>query len=159
MELRGADAPELPAAIGQVDRLQGTIDTLLAVARDTVGSGAQVDLAPILDALAQRRIGLLARDGRPLRIVGVSAASRVRAAPTVVAEILDVLLDNAHRHGAGTVTVTVVRSTAGWRSTSPTKDRGSVKIPGSGSRAVQARTATASASRSPARLPTRRVAG
>ena len=113
MELRGADAPELPAAIGQVDRLQGTIDTLLAVARDTVGSDAQVELAPVLDALAERWTGPFARDGRPLRLVGVAAVGRVRATPTVLAEILDVLLDNAHRHGAGAVTV-AARPLDGW---------------------------------------------
>jgi signal transduction histidine kinase len=111
MELRGADAPELPAAIGQVDRLQRTIDTLLDVARDTVDFGADAELAPVLDALAERWTGPLARDGRPLRIVG--AVRHVRAAPAVVSEILDVLLDNAHRHGAGAVTVTA-RPLDGW---------------------------------------------
>jgi signal transduction histidine kinase len=30
-----------------------------------------------------------------------------RATPDIIAEILDVLLDNAHRHGAGTVTLTL----------------------------------------------------
>ena len=113
MELRGADTPELPRAIGQVDRLQGTIDTLLTVARDTAVPNAQTALALVLDALAARWTGPLARDGRPLRVVVPAVAPPVKASAAVLDEILDVLVDNAHRHGAGPVTVTA-RPLEGW---------------------------------------------
>jgi signal transduction histidine kinase len=113
MELRGVDAPELPPAIAQVDRLQGTIATLLAVARDTGVPGARADLGAVLGAVADRWAGPLARDGRPLRVGGLVPAPAVAASPAVVEEVLEVLLDNAHRHGAGEVTVTV-RSASGW---------------------------------------------
>jgi signal transduction histidine kinase len=113
MELRGADAPELPLALGQIDRLQGTIDTLLAVARDATVPAAQADLGAVLDALSARWTGPLAGDGRPLRIVAPPRAPAVAASGSVIAEILDVLVGNAHRHGAGPVTVTA-RAIDGW---------------------------------------------
>ncbi|WP_445152186.1 HAMP domain-containing sensor histidine kinase [Baekduia sp. Peel2402] len=113
MELGGADAPELPRAIGQVDRLQGTIDTLLTVARDAVVPDAQTVLAPVLDAVAARWTGPLARDGRPLRVAVPADVPTVNASAAVLDEILDVLVDNAHRHGAGPVTVTA-RELEGW---------------------------------------------
>jgi signal transduction histidine kinase len=115
MELRGDAMPELPAAIGQVDRLQATIDTLLTVARDGAVPGAESDLEALADALVERWTGPLARDGRPLRVVATGAAHAAVAAasPGVVAEILDVLVDNAHRHGAGQVTV-AIRDGVGW---------------------------------------------
>jgi signal transduction histidine kinase len=114
MELRGLAAPELPAAIGQVDRLQATIDTLLTVARDGAAPGAETDLGALADALAERWTGPLARDGRPLRVVGTGAHPAVAAASSgVVGEILEVLVDNAHRHGGGEVVLTV-RDGHGW---------------------------------------------
>jgi signal transduction histidine kinase len=114
MELRGADAPELPAALAQVDRLQATVDTLLAVARDASVPDAETDLAAVLDALAQRWTGPLAAKGRPLRLrPGGVGSSPATASPGVVTEIMEVLLDNAHRHGAGAVTVTT-RRLDGW---------------------------------------------
>jgi signal transduction histidine kinase len=110
LELRGE---ELPAALAQVDRLQETVDTLLAVARDTQPGTATADLGALVDGAERRWRGPLAADGRPLRVL-VSAADPVaRAAPRVVDEILDVLLANAHRHGEGLVSATV-RDAAGW---------------------------------------------
>jgi signal transduction histidine kinase len=110
LELRGE---ELPAALAQVERLQDTIDTLLAVARDAQPATATADLAALVDGAERRWRGPLAADGRPLQ-VRISAANPVaRAAPRVVDEILDVLLANAQRHGDGPVTTTV-RDAAGW---------------------------------------------
>jgi len=114
MELRGAAPPELPAALAQVDRLQATIETLLAVARDTSRPETTTDVGALLDAVGERWTGPLARDGRPLRIVLSAGEHPVAAAsPGVVGEILEVLLDNAHRHGAGEVTV-CARAVDGW---------------------------------------------
>jgi signal transduction histidine kinase len=115
LELRGDAAPEVPAAIGQVDRLQATIDTLLTVARDGAEPGAETDLGALADALAERWTGPLARDGRPLRVIAAGGGHRALAAasPGVVTEILQVLVDNAHRHGAGEVTL-AIRGGPGW---------------------------------------------
>jgi signal transduction histidine kinase len=113
MELRGVEAPEIGPAIAQVDRLQGTVATLLALARDDTVPDADADLGDVLDSLAERWTEPLARDGRPLRLAAPAIAPRVAASPPIVEEILDVLLDNAQRHGKGPVTVTV-RSSPGW---------------------------------------------
>jgi signal transduction histidine kinase len=107
IELRGDSPPELAGALTQVERLQATIDTLLAVARDTARPTAHTDLAALLSDIESRWRGPLAADARPLRMLEPTDRPVARAAPAVVTEILDVLLDNAHRHGEGPVTITV----------------------------------------------------
>jgi signal transduction histidine kinase len=97
-----------------VDRLQATIDTLLAVARDEPRGHATSDLTQLLDAVERHWHGPLAADGRPLEL-RLPAGARVEAAaaPEVVREVLDVLLGNAHAHGQGRVTLTV-SEVEGW---------------------------------------------
>jgi signal transduction histidine kinase len=107
LELRAGETPELAAALGQVDRLQATIDTLLAVARDTPRTSADATVRDVLTRLEARWRGPLAAAGRPLRIRAESARARVRASGAVLDEVLDVLLANAECHGAGEVTVRV----------------------------------------------------
>jgi signal transduction histidine kinase len=104
LELRGDD---VTAALAQVDRLERTIETLLAVARDASQRDASADLAALADELQARWHGPFARDGRPLR-VAVEADQRVaRASPPVIGEALNVLVENALKHGAGPVTITI----------------------------------------------------
>jgi signal transduction histidine kinase len=105
--------PEIERALEQVDRLQSTIDTLLAVARDTPRSEAHTDLAALLDDVEDRWRGTLAAEGRPLRTAVRADDPVAHAAPAVTREVLDVLLDNAHRHGAGAVTISI-RELDGW---------------------------------------------
>lgn len=107
MELRGEPAAELPAALSQVDRLQATIDTLLAVARDAAGGDATADVVVLVDEAVERWRGRLAAAGRPLRSGVDDRPARALANPGLLREILDVLLDNALQHGAGEVKVTV----------------------------------------------------
>jgi signal transduction histidine kinase len=113
LELRADAPPELQAALVQVERLQTTIDTLLAVARDVPRPGARTDLDIVLEELAGRWRGPLAAAARPLHIRRHGDAHVAAASPAIVTEILEILLDNAHRHGAGAVTVTV-RVSGGW---------------------------------------------
>jgi signal transduction histidine kinase len=113
LALRAEAPPELEAALAQVDRLQNTIDTLLAVGRDAQPGTATADLRTLLDAAERRWRGPLAADGRPLHVRVDAADPVARAAPRVVDEILDVLLTNAHHHGSGPVTATL-RDTGGW---------------------------------------------
>jgi signal transduction histidine kinase len=104
LELAGED---VTAALAQVERLQQTVETLLDVARDAPGRAVAVDLTVLADDAGSRWRGRLAQDGRPLHVV-VTARQRIaRSSPRVLGEALDVLLDNAVRHGAGTVTLTV----------------------------------------------------
>ncbi|MEA2185006.1 MAG: hypothetical protein QOK16_17 [Solirubrobacteraceae bacterium] len=114
IELRDDAPAELPAALAQVERLQTTIETLLAVARDAPrSSAATTDLATAVSDLEERWRGPLAARGRPLRTAVHAQPALARAAPSVVGEIVDVLLSNAGRHGAGPVTVDV-RELDGW---------------------------------------------
>jgi signal transduction histidine kinase len=113
LELRGQGTPELTAALGQVDRLEATVKTLLAVARDVPHDREPVDLRGVLQTLEGIWRGPLAATGRPLRILFEATAAVGGASGAVVQETLGVLLENATLHGAGEVTVTV-RDTAGW---------------------------------------------
>jgi signal transduction histidine kinase len=106
-------AEEVGRALEQVDRLEGTIDTLLALARDAPRERSEIDLVATVDLLAESWRGRLAAEGRPLRVVSASPHTSARAAPAVVEQVLDVLLDNARRHGAGEVTVTVRQAQGG----------------------------------------------
>jgi signal transduction histidine kinase len=62
------------------------------------------ELSQLLREAEDRWHGPLAAKGRPLR-VGAADGLAARGSPGVLGEILEVLLDNAHRHGAGTVTM------------------------------------------------------
>jgi signal transduction histidine kinase len=113
IELQGGPRPELDAALSQVQRLQETIDTLLAVARDADrDGGANTDLAALLEQAQERWHGPLAAEGRPLRTVQQARDPIARVAPGVAREIVDVLVDNARRHGRGAIVLSV-REVAG----------------------------------------------
>lgn len=101
---------DLRTAIGDAltttDRLQTTIDELLALARDTPGPTEPLDVDTVLDGIRRRWHPVLAPRGRPLRLA-VTGTPRARVVTSALTQILDVLIDNADRHGAGTITVTV----------------------------------------------------
>ncbi len=101
----------LAAALVQVDRLQSTIETLLTPARHAPAGNQTVDLNDAIRDLEARWHGRLASDGRPLRTAVETAPALAAMSPAVLAEIIDVLIDNARSHGAGAISVTV-RDTA-----------------------------------------------
>lgn len=98
---------EAEAALTQVDRLASTITELLELRRKG-RVGEQVDLD--LDALVRQHARLwevaFRKAGRRLEVRPGGSAT-VRGTPGAVGQALDVLLDNALQHGAGTVTITV----------------------------------------------------
>jgi signal transduction histidine kinase len=108
LELEAA-ALEDPAAntraLEQVDRLEHTIEALLAVARDERRPVEPLDVGRELEDLATTWRGPLAAAGRALRIDVETDLPLARADGVVVRQVLDVLLDNAARHGAGQVSV------------------------------------------------------
>lgn len=106
--------PELAPALAQVDRLQATVDTLLALARDDPRDRGVVDLAPVLAEARREWHGRFAAAGRPLRIDFPSGKVVAGSSERVTLEILTVLLANAFEHGAGTVTLTVREAERGW---------------------------------------------
>lgn len=93
-------------ALTSTDRLQATIDELLALARDTPGPVQALDVDALLDGIGRRWHPVLAARGRPLRLT-VTGTPHARVLTSALTQILDVLIDNAGRHGAGTITVTV----------------------------------------------------
>ena len=107
MQMQEPDSPELAGAVAQIERLQTTIETLLAVARDLPRSDQQTDIVALVDDAAERWRGRLASANRPLRTSVEAVQPVTSAAAQVLSEVLDVLLSNADRHGAGTVSITV----------------------------------------------------
>jgi signal transduction histidine kinase len=105
LEARQLAGVEVDEPLAQVERLEQTIETLLAAARDVATEREPFDVGPLLEDLRRTWTGLLASEGRALEIVVPHRLPQVRASRGAVREILDVLVDNAARHGDGTVRV------------------------------------------------------
>jgi signal transduction histidine kinase len=104
------EAGDSAHALTQVDRLQETITTLLAAARDGAPGGGRVGLPPLLAELRTSWSGPLAAAGRPLRVVVPGDLPPAAAAGGAVRQILQVLVENALVHGQGPVVVTARRT-------------------------------------------------
>jgi signal transduction histidine kinase len=110
-ELTFADDPEqiqklTDLIVHQADRLQATIEDLLALAR---GHAATPQVFAVAEVVAERAavwMPVLARHGRRLTTSGASGVF-ARGSPAKLGQVLDVLIDNADRHGAGEVTVAI----------------------------------------------------
>ena len=90
-----------------VDRLEKTIADVIQLARD-LPAGQHAVLADLLEAARSRWHGALAAASRPLRIVtDPPTPDRLPISAAAATQILDILLDNACRHGHGAVTVRV----------------------------------------------------
>jgi len=95
----------LHEGLGAVDRLESTITSLLALARHTDRRAELCDgTALVVDQVERWRPTLAAR-GRDIRVAGPPVPATVDT--VTVRHILDVLVENALSHGAGTITVTV----------------------------------------------------
>ena len=93
-------------AIGTADHLESTIEELLRLARGSEPAGV-VEFEPgeLLDDAVQRWGPALADAGRPL-LVGVDPLTpAARCSPTAAAQVVHILIENAVRHGRGTVTL------------------------------------------------------
>jgi signal transduction histidine kinase len=100
-------AEETGRALHEVDRLEATIDDLLAMARHgRAGEAQPIDLDALVRAHAARWRPLFARAGRSLALA-LGASIRPVASRGAVGQALDVLVDNALTHGAGRVTIAV----------------------------------------------------
>jgi signal transduction histidine kinase len=101
---------ELTAALGEVDRLETTIGHLLAHARQaSADSAVTVNLGSVVHDHAGRWRPLFGRAHRAFEVVADKNVL-VSASRGTVGQILDVLLDNALRHGRGAVAVHVTAS-------------------------------------------------
>lgn len=97
---------EAREALEQAERLADVLDDMLAAAREARSAGAEpVDLGRELATIADEWRQPLRAAGRSLK-VKVPQGLLARASRGRLREAVGVLLDNALRHGAGTVTVT-----------------------------------------------------
>jgi signal transduction histidine kinase len=106
-------SPILHAALSEIDRLDHTIDDLLALARDEHGPRSLLDLQRILDSVADAWRGPLATAGRPLTVRAEANLPPVLASEAAIRQVLDVLAANAVAHGAGEVAITARRAPGG----------------------------------------------
>lgn len=110
-ELSGNPDPEVAASAGaalaQTDQLVAVVDELLDTARQRRAASAhEVSLGAELGELVDEWGPRLRAAGRTLELRCPPEAT-VRATPLRLREALGVLLDNALRHGAGTVSIQV----------------------------------------------------
>ncbi len=106
----GADLRRAAAdALVGLDRLEQTVLDLLALARDTGGPRTATDVAEVVADVAGAWGSRLAAVGRQLHADAGGGGQQTLAAVSEPAlrTVLDVLLDNALVHGAGTVEVRV----------------------------------------------------
>jgi signal transduction histidine kinase len=101
----------ITTAVNAADRLEQTIDDLLALSRDTTTGDRQVALPVLLDELQHDHRESIAATGRRLTVIAAPGLPAAAASAQAMRQVLGVLLDNALRHGRGTVTVTA-RETA-----------------------------------------------
>jgi signal transduction histidine kinase len=102
-----AHAPAMLAAIESADRLEGTIEDLLSLARDTGLRGQLLPVAELVADWAGSWAPVLASAGRELRLEVDAELPVSEASTAAVRQVVAVLLDNAVTHGAGTVTLSV----------------------------------------------------
>jgi len=104
---------ELEAALREADRLDATVSSLLTYARaESEGRRVAIDLGAVVAEHVAAWTPVAARAGRRLAL-DVASSRAVSASRGTVGQVLDVLLDNALRHGAGTIRVRVAAE-PGW---------------------------------------------
>jgi signal transduction histidine kinase len=90
-------------AVAEVERLQGTVTTLLALARDTPTEEPECDVERVCVDVAERHRVSLAGASRALVLDIDPALPAAGCSADALREIVEVLVDNAERHGNGTV--------------------------------------------------------
>lgn len=99
----GAPPDVVEQALERVDVLDATIGDFLASEKRP--RGRLTDVGELARRSERRWRGLLAADGRPLRIDTAEGIEPIATDPARLQQILDVLLENAFLHGSGTVVV------------------------------------------------------
>lgn len=92
------------SALARLERMETTLDDLLALARD-VPERAPLDLAALIARAEDVWHGPLAAQGRRLEIRIDDGLPQALGSKRATQQILDVLLSNSATHGRGTVTV------------------------------------------------------
>ena len=108
-----ADQTLLADALGDVDRLEQTIADLLALARDADRQRESHAVTSLVCDAAARWRTPVQRQGRRLAVNVESALPWANVSAAAFRQILDVVLDNALTHGAGTITLAARQLGAG----------------------------------------------
>ena len=93
----------LTESLGQLDRLESTITSLLVLARHSDRASSRCDLTNVVTEAAERWRQAAADAERELRVTVEPVVAWCDSAG--LGHVLDVLIDNALRHGEGPVTV------------------------------------------------------
>lgn len=113
LEMAGADPELIAAAIREADRLEATIAELLSLTDTPSGAASEVwDITELATARLDAWQSLAQAAGRKV-VLDASPVPPVRARAGAIGQCLQVLLDNALEHGAGTITVSVRSVAAG----------------------------------------------
>ncbi len=99
----GPSGNQIAATLGDLDRLEQTIDDLLLLARDAEPTREPHPLGIMLRQAHERWEPRIAQAGRALELDIEPSLPWTEASPAAVRQILDVLLDNALKHGAGAI--------------------------------------------------------
>lgn len=100
---RGGNAAEvIEPALDDLDRIEETVEHLLEFARDAMPATSTVQLDLAAQQAAERWADRVSARGRNIT-VSTSDAVTTRGSRTSVAQILDVLVDNALQHGNGDI--------------------------------------------------------
>lgn len=94
----------LRESLQQLDRLESTITSLLALARHTTRTAVECDVRHLVDQRVAGWRSIAAAAGRTITTGG--APGRTWLDVDTVGHTLDVLVDNALKHGVGTIVVT-----------------------------------------------------
>ncbi len=103
-----AVASEAAAGLAQTDRLNATINDLLAAARNrTTNQQTVFDLTTLVVAHAEEWRPRFVALKRHVSVITAKPAPPVFGTTGLVGQVIDILIDNAIRHGAGAVTLMI----------------------------------------------------
>jgi signal transduction histidine kinase len=101
-------AGEAEAGLAQTDQLNATVDDLLAAARNrTTNEQTVFDLLALVEAHAAEWRPQFEKLKRHVSVIIANAAPDVFGTPGLVGQVIDILIDNSIRHGAGAVTLMI----------------------------------------------------
>ena len=110
----GSDLPgAVRTAVDQLDRASSALGEVLALRRDPSAQAPRGRAASTVREAVARWRGVLAATGRGCVLAEAQVSEEAWVADTVLRQILDVLLDNSVKHGAGEVRVSA-REVGDW---------------------------------------------
>ena len=100
-----AAGPDVGAALAEVDRLEATITSILALARDEQPAREPIAIRGALEATRDAWSRAAHAAGRSVRLSIEPPGQKARISLAALRQILDVLVDNALHHGRGTIAI------------------------------------------------------